>query len=453
MVQPSLQKDDLFNYHQLKRLLIPLLVEQFLIVFFGFSDTFMVSTAGSEAAVSAVSLVDNINVLVNQAFTALATGGSVIAAQYLGKQDRENACQAAEQLFMVTTLVTLVLGLIMAVFNTSVLYLIFGRDLEPEVVQHATTYMIISALTYPFIGLFSAGSAMFRSMGNSKTTMLVSLMMTIVKVALNAITIYFMKLGVIGAAVSTLIARIVSAGLYLYWIKNPYNMIYIPSYRKIRLRPDLIKRILIIGVPNGIENSLFQMGKLLTLNLVTGLGTAATAANAIASSICGLFQLPGNAVSLALITIVGQCMGARQPERAAALTKKLVLISVGMLTITQFMMCLLIDPLLTAFNASSSAHELGRNLLFVFAPMTVVIWSISFVLPNCLRAAGDVRATMIISMISMWTFRVGLSYVLVKGMGFGVDGVWYAMYADWLVRAIWFSIRFQRGKWKTLQLI
>ena len=443
--------EDLFDGRHLARLLVPLLIEQFLIVFLGLADMMMVSRLSAES-VSAVSLVDNVNVLMNQVFAALATGGAVIAAQYLGKGERDSACASAEQLFLAVLGAAALVGIVVGVLHNQVLRITFG-ELEPAVQRDASVYMVISAMTYPFIGIFSAGSAMFRAMGNSKTTMLVSLVMTLVKVSLSAIGIYGLGLGVMGAALGTLISRMVSAGLYVHWIQNPSNALFIHSFRKLRWRFDLVKRILHIGVPTGVENGLFQFGKLLTLNLVAGLGTASVAANAIANSLAGLFQLPGNAMALALVTLVGQCMGAGNADKAASLSKRLVLLSSVSLLATMSVLVAFTDQLVAMFNLTGFAAETCVNLLKLFAPMTVAIWSMAFVMPCALRGAGDVRFTMGVSMASMWTSRVGLSYLLTGMMGFGLAGVWYAMYADWLVRAVCFVARFVKGKWKTIKVI
>ncbi len=451
MTQPVPNRAALFDNRSLVRLLIPLCVEQFLVVFIGMADTVMVSGLG-EAAVSAVSLVDNINVLMNQVFAALATGGSVIAAQYLGKGDRGNACASAKQLYTAMVGSGLLVGLIVGLLHGQVLHLVFG-ELDAEVWSYAVTYFIVSCVSYPFMGAYSAGAAMYRAMGNAKMTMIVSLMMGVIKVVVNAAAIYGLHLGVMGAGLSTLVARGVAALVITIWIRHPSNLIFIHDFRRLEWRSDLIKRILHIGVPSGIENGLFQIGKLLTLSLVTGLGLASIASNAIVGSITGLFLLPGNAVSMALVTVVGQCMGAGQADRAQKLTIKLILACSVALLISQVLMVLVRFPMMSLYNLSPEATAISEGLIWSMVPCTVLFWALSFSLPNTLRAAGDVKYTMLVSMGSMWIFRVGLSYVFVKLMNQGVQGVWNAMYIDWIVRAAWFTVRFARGKWKALRVI
>ena len=441
----------LFTTHDLIVLTIPLLIEQFLVVFIGMADTVMVTSLG-EHAVSAVSLVDNVNVLINNVFSALATGGAVIAAQYLGRREQSNACSAAKQLLIASLLIATALGVVCLIFNGHILRGIFGQ-IEDVVMRDAMTYFMMSAISYPFIALYSAGAAMYRSMGNSRITMYVSLLMNVMNVAGNALTIYVFGWGVGGAGFSSLLSRIAGSAVFLYMLRKPSDKIFIHDMFKWEWHGGMVKRILRIGVPTGLENSIFQVGKLLVLGLVSALGTAAIAANAISNTVSSFTTLPGAAISLALVTVVGQCMGAGETGQAELNAKKLTAASFAMMAVVSAAVFFLAEPLAGMFNLSEGAIDIAAAILRSMLLYNILFWSPSFALPNALRAAGDVRFTMLVSVISMWLCRVALSYLFVGPMGMGVLGVWYAMYADWVVRALIFTWRFLRGGWKKLRVI
>lgn len=441
----------MFSRRSLVRLILPLVGEQFLAVTIGLSDTFMVSSV-SEAAVSGISLVDSINVLLIQVFAALATGGAVVAAQYLGREERKNACTAAKQLLYAITALSLCIMTVCLCFRGQILSLVFG-DIGADVMKNADVYFFLTALSYPFLAVYNAGAALFRAMGNSKISMLVSLIDNIVHIGGDALLIYGFGWGSAGAGAATLIARILAAAAMFLLICRKDNMVFIDRPFHPELAMSMVKRILNIGIPNGFENGMFQIGKLVVQRQITALGTSAIAANAVANSISSVSNIPGNAVSLALITVVGQCLGAGDYKQATFYTKRLLVTSylaMGALNITLF--CLT-GPLVGAFGLDPVASESAKQILYVFALCNGIIWTLSFVLPNSLRAAGDVRFTMLTSILSMWVFRIGFSYILAGMLGLGVQGVWYAMYIDWVVRVAVFVLRFRGGKWKEKHVI
>ena len=441
----------MFSRRSLVRLILPLVGEQFLAVTIGLSDTFMVSSV-SEAAVSGISLVDSINVLLIQVFAALATGGAVVAAQYLGREERKNACTAAKQLLYAITALSLGIMTVCLCFRGQILSLVFG-DIGADVMKNADVYFFLTALSYPFLAVYNAGAALFRAMGNSKISMLVSLIDNIVHIGGDALLIYGFGWGSAGAGAATLIARILAAAAMFLLICRKDNMVFIDRPFHPELAVSMVKRILNIGIPNGFENGMFQIGKLVVQRQITALGTSAIAANAVANSISSVSNIPGNAVSLALITVVGQCLGAGDYKQATFYTKRLLVTSylaMGALNITLF--CLT-GPLVGAFGLDPVASESAKQILYVFALCNGIIWTLSFVLPNSLRAAGDVRFTMLTSILSMWVFRIGFSYILAGMLGLGVQGVWYAMYIDWVVRVVVFVFRFRSGKWKEKRVI
>lgn len=443
------ERAPLFSADALRRLIIPLVVEQFLAMTIGMADTIMVTSVG-EHAVSGVSLVDNISTLLINVFSALATGGAVVAAQYLGSRDEENACSAAKQLFYAIATLSVATMAVCLLFREPILRLVFGH-LDDNVMEAAMTYFLLTAISYPLLAIYNAGAALFRAMGNSKVSMLASLLMNIVNIGLNAILIYGAGIGVAGAGFGTLFSRLAGAVLMTWLICQSGHRIHIDHLLHFEFRGQMVKKILRIGIPNGLENGMFQIGKLLVLGLVTPLGTSATAANAIANSVAGVVNVPGNAISLSLITVVGQCMGAGDSKQAVRYTRKLMIIvylAMGSLSVLLFFCA---APVVGLFGLTPGAAVMAIQVLRWCAVFDLIFWPMSFSLPNALRASGDAKFTMIVSMCSMWIFRIGFSYLLVPQIG--LLGVWVAMFIDWIVRAVVFLIRFLSGRWKTKTVI
>ncbi|MBU5434435.1 MATE family efflux transporter [Pseudoflavonifractor sp. MSJ-37] len=443
----------LFRREALTRLIVPLVIEQFLLMSVGMMDTVMVTTAG-QAAVSGVSLVDNINQLIIQIFSALSTGGAVICSQYLGRQDVEDARTAAKQLLYTVFGLALVLMAGALCFRQHILSLLFG-NIESDVMDSALVYFLATAMAYPFISLYNAGAALFRSMGNSKVSMFNSLIVNLVNVAVNAALIYGCHMGALGAGIGTLVSRIVAAVFILYLLQHHDNLLKIEGLFQVRIRRDMVGRILTIGIPNGLENGLFQAGKLVVLSLITTFGTNAVAANAIANSVAGVVCVPGQAVGLAMITVVGQCMGARQPEQAVSYAWRLVGIVYAAMGTMSVLMFLFSEQVCSIFQLTPEAAAMAALCLRWCMVFYLLIWPLAFTLPNALRAAGDAVFTMAVSLMSMFLFRIAFSYVLSCSWGFsmGLLGVWIAMIIDWGVRSLVFVIRFCRGGWKKIQLI
>lgn len=440
----------MFTKKALQRLILPLVVEQLLAVTIGMADTVMVSGVG-EAAISGVSLVDSINILLIQIFSALATGGAVVVSQYIGSGNQKNACAAAKQLLYSITILSAGIMAFCLIFCNPILRLIFG-NIDQDVLDYANIYFLLTASSYPFLAIYNAGAALYRSMGNSKVSMFTSLIMNIVNIGGNAILIYGCGWGTAGAGTATLVSRIVAAYIMLVLICQKNNLVYVDRLFHPEFDLSMIKRIFSIGAPNGLENGMFQIGKLIVQRLVTTFGTSAIAANAVAGSISSAANVPGNAISLGLITIVGQCVGAKDYDQSVYYTKRMIglsYLSMGILNILLFFSA---GPLVGLFRLDSAAAASCVEILQVFAFCSATIWVPSFVLPNTLRAAGDARFTMLTSAFSMWVFRIGFSYIL-AGAGFGLISVWYAMFIDWLFRSFIFIIRFRGGRWKTKRVI
>jgi putative MATE family efflux protein len=441
----------MFSRRFLYTLIIPLIIEQVLMVSIGMADTVMIASAG-ESAVSAISLVDSITILIVQLFAAFATGGAVVASQYLGNKDHASANAAAKQLILLSLLASITLLILCMPFRRQIISFIFG-SIETSVLEGGATYFIYILLSLPFLAAYNASAALFRSMGNSKISLWVSLVMNLVNVAGNAYFIFSLHLGVIGAGLGTLLSRIIGSAIILALLTDPTNQISVRNYRHWSLRWDMIKRILHIGIPNGIEGSVFQIGKLLVQGFIAAFGTASIAANAIANSVASFVNIPGGAIGLASITVIGQAVGAKRPDQAVFYGKKLLFAAYIAMIVVAIPVFIFAPKIVPIFNLSAEATELASNVIQSAMIFSSILWPTAFSLPNFLRAAGDAKFTMVVSMVSMWASRVGMSYLLAIVFGWGIYGVWFGMYIDWIFRSICFITRFARGKWKTKRVI
>ena len=429
----------MFTRKDLAKLMLPLIVEQLLAVLVGMADVVMVAAVG-ETAVSGVSLVDSISILIIQMLAALATGGSVVCAQYIGKKQPENACEAAGQLILVTTMVSVVIAVIALIGNRHLLAMIFGK-VENSVMENAQIYFWLSALSYPFLAVYNSCAALYRAMGNSKVSMYASLVMNAINIAGNAICVFGLHMGVEGVGIPTLVSRAFAAILMLFLIQRPQNVIRIRNLQELRFNGRMIKDILKVGVPNGMENTMFQFGKLFLQSLVSSLGTVAIASYAVASNLVTFEYLVGNAIGLGIITIVGQCVGAGEWEQAKQYTKKLVLVNYAALVVICSLMILFRNQVVGIYNLSPEATRTSAEMLFAHS-LAMVVWPLAFTIPYSLRASFDAPFTMYVSVASMWIFRIASAYFFVKVLNLGVMGVWYGMYIDWVFRGLLFVNRF-----------
>ena len=444
-------KAPMFTRRQLVTLIWPLLLEQFLSVSMGMADTLMVSGVG-EAAVSSVSLVDSLNILILQILAALASGGAVVASQYLGRQDGDNARRSAAQLFSVVGIATGAAMVVCIVLSRVILRGVFG-SIDEDVMAFSQIYFIISAVSYPFMGLYSAGAALFRAQGNSKVSMRASLVMNVINIGGNALLIYGFGLGVLGAALATLFGRVVAAVWVLVQQQQMENPLRVSEPADLLPRRELAGRILAIGVPSGLENGMFQIGKLCVSSLTSTLGTAAIAANAVAGTVSTMANIPGNTMSLAMIPVVGRCLGAGDKKQAKHYSVLLLGIAAAGLFVTNAVLFFVIPTVAVWFSLSAEALAMCVTVVRWFSVFSVFFWAGSFTLPNALRSGGDAKFTMLVSIVSMWTFRVVLSYFFVLQLHMGLTGVWFGMFIDWICRCLCFGIRFIRGKWMEHEVI
>ncbi len=440
----------LFSKKDLRRLIIPLVFEQALAITVGMADTMMVSSVG-EAAVSGVSLVDMINLLIFSVLSALATGGAVVTSQNIGARKRREACRSAKQLLYTVISISFVIAAAVILAKRPLLRLFFG-SIENDVMENAIIYLLISAVSFPFLAVYNACAALFRSMGNAQITLKVSILINIINVVGNAVCIFGLHMGVAGVAVPSLISRAVG-GIVLYiLLRNPENMVHFAK-EKFHVEWDVIKKILYIGIPSGIENGIFQLGRVLVVSIISGFGTVQIAANGVANNLDSMGCIIGQAISLAMITVIGQCVGAQDEKQIRYYTKKLLLIAYTATAVLNTIILLCLNPILSLYGLSSETTRLAYILVMIHDGCAIIMWPAAFVLPNMLRACNDVRFTMIVSIFSMFTFRIGFSYLIGVQMGMGAIGVWIAMIIDWVFRILLFVGRYISGRWKKLCLI
>ena len=448
---PGIPENYLFSHDYLVKLIMPLIGEQFLAVTIGMADTVMVATNG-ESAVSAVSLVDSFSWLMIALFSAFATGGAVVASQYLGNGDKKNACGVAKQLFNLSAFTGVIIVIICLPFRHQILNALFGK-IDRDVMQNSVVYFVYMILSYPALAIYNSCAALYRSMGDSKMSLKVSLLMNIINIGGNAVFIYGYNMGVAGAGLGTLLSRTAAALIMVILLCGKKPLIHFDHLERFEWDSHMIFRILGIGVPNGVEGSLFQIGKLVVQTFMAGFGTAAIAANAISNSVASFANIPGNAIGLATITVIGQCVGAGEKKQAVYYTKRLLWLSYSALAVLSVLLFIFSSQIVLIFNLSNEATELATGIIRTFMVISTFFWPASFMLPNSLRAAGDAKFTMWTSMISMWLFRVISSYILSVTLGWGLYGVWVGMYIDWICRSICFVLRFRHGKWLEKKVI
>ncbi len=440
-----MEQKHLFSNKMLKSILVPVILEQLLNSFMGTADTMMVSNVGS-AAISAVSLVDSINVLLIQAFSALAAGGTIICAQYMGQRNYERANKAARQVLFIILSISAAVTILCLLFKDPLLHFIFGK-VDADVMEASSVYFLFSAASYPFIALYDSGASIFRAQENTKGPLIISVISNVMNIVGNAILIWGFHMGVAGAAIATLVSRIFCAVVVLWQLRKDRQPIVVRDYLKIRPDRKLISRILGLGIPSGIENSMFQLGKLAIQSTVSTLGTTAIAAQAMTNNLEMLNGTAAMGVGIGLMTIVGECIGAGREDEAVYYVKKLSCVA-EMIIIG---CCLLVFALTKPITILGGMEPESARMCFqMMAWITVVkplVWVVSFIPAYGMRAAGDVRFSMITSCVSMWVFRFCLCVFLIRVMGMGPLAVWFGMFTDWTIRGIVFIWRFHSRKW------
>ncbi len=443
--------NDLFSDQELKKMIAPLFLEQLLVMFVGLADTLVISYAG-ESAVSGVSLVNQFNTIFIYLFTALASGGAVVISQYIGRQDMEHAGESASQLLVFSTAFSVLLGAAVLLGNEAMLRLLFGK-VESQVMDACITYLRISAYSYPALAVYNAGAAVYRSLGKTNVTMYISVVSNVINVVGNVIGVFVFRAGVAGVAWPSFIARVFSAVVITFLCFREKNEVVYRGKWIFSWHGSLMKSILNVAVPNGIENGIFQLVKVALSSIVALFGTYQIAANGVAQSIWSLAALAGVAMGPVFITVIGQYMGTGNTEAAEYYFKKLTRLTLLISTAWNFLVFILTPVFLHFYSLSPETKRLIVWLVLIHNVFNAAAYPFSGALSNGLRAAGDVKFTMYVSVISTIAVRLFLSYLLGITLQMGVIGIALAMVCDWSVRAVLFIWRVRTGKWKTFHVI
>lgn len=441
----------MFSNRDLKNMIVPLFFEQLLVMLVGIMDTFIVSYVG-EAAVSGVSLVNSFNTIFIYLFTALASGGAVVISQYIGNKDQKNSVRSSSQLLMFSTLLSIVLTCIVLMFHQAILSALFGK-VEIDVMNACITYIVISALSYPFIAIYNAGASLFRSMGKTKTTMYVSLASNIINVIGNCIGVFVLHAGVAGVAIPSLIARAFSAIVITKLCFQQNQMTYYTKKDLFAFDTDILRKVLSIAGPNGIENGIFQFVKVALSSVVALFGTYQIAANGVAQSIWSLAALMGVTLGPVYITVIGQCMGSGNQEQAKYYFKKLNKLAIVLSIVWNLIVLALTPVFMHFYQLSSETLQLIFYLVVIHGVFNAIVYPISGPLSNGLRAAGDVKFTMIVSIASTLLARFVFSIIFAIYLNMGVIGIAFAMCLDWTIRAVIFYCRYRSLKWLEFKVI
>ncbi len=440
-----------FTARDLRALIIPLIADSFLSILIGMADTIMVSGCG-EAAVSGVSLVDTVSNLLITVFSAFATGGAVVVSQYLGHGENDRAKDSAKNLIYISIAISALMTAVILPLRGHIINLLFG-SIDADVRRYTDEYFVPILISYPFLAVYSGLTAISRSERKSFRTMMVSIMMNVINIGGNAILIYIIGLGPRGAGIASLASRIAGCVVMASLMMNRNEALNIRGLLKGPVSPYLIKRILRIGIPSGLEGAAFHVGKIMVQSLVASLGTSAIAINAVAGNYNSYANIPGNGINLAMITIIGQCRGQNNIRDVKYYTKLLT----GLVLLSTVILCVpfyIITPQVVSFyGLEASSISTAIPICRLCLVMCFTIWPFAFSLPNMLKAVGDVKYILFASFSSMWLCRVGGAYFMVKVLGMGVEAIWYAMYLDWLFRGILYTWRVISGRWETKEVI
>ncbi len=434
-------KNRMFTNHDLWILFFPLIIEQGLEYVVGLADSMMVAQVG-EAAVSGVSLVDFVMALLISLFAALATGGAVVAGQYLGAKKEGEAKASVDQLMKFAFWSSIAIMMLIYVMRPVILDHLFGA-IEPEVREAANRYFMIVVLSVPFIALYNSGAAIFRTMGNSKLPMQIMLIMNLLNIAGNALLVMGFHMGVAGVAIPTLVSRVGSAVIVLLMARRKETLLRVSNFVTVKFDRRMTKQILQIGLPFAFENGMFYLGRLIVLSVVALFGTAAIAANSVSGTLVMFEVLPGTAINLGLSVVIARCVGAGDMEQTRYYTKKIFKIIYIGFAISSVTVLALMPLIMRIYALSPEATALTWKIVIAHAVLMTLIWPLGYSYPVVFRAAGDAKFPMVVSMLSMILCRIALSYVFAIGFGMGMLGTWAAMFVDWIAKSVVYTVRYK----------
>ena len=440
-----------FTNKQIIAFLLPIFFEQLMVAGLNIADTFMVSFFG-DVSVAGVALVARIDNFVKTFFSALAQGGSVVMSQYIGAQNSEKSRLSMKNNIRIVTIIGIVIMLVMVLFRPQILQLLYGKA-DAGVLAVSNDYFTVTALSYPFVALYYANSASFRAMGESKIPSMFAIAMMVLNLILKYIFLFVMRIGIKGAALSTLVSMAVTGLIMFFILHSKKNKVPLEGFFKPDFKKENVFRILRVSVPNGIENGMFQLGALLIAGLVSGLGQVAIAADHQARTICALVHSMGTAFVAVMMMLIGQCMGAGKPDEARMYKKHILKLDYIFTFINVVIFLVILRPVISLFGVSEEVKDTAVNILILYSVCSVFFYPTSFAVAGALRGTGDTKFVMMVSTCSMFIFRIGAAYFFVKVMDMGIMGTWVAMVSDWVIRSSIFHIRFKKGKWQDNKVI
>lgn len=434
MAETSIVKQK-YDLKYMAKLSWPVFIEYGLGALVGLADTVMVSGTGS-ASVSAVGLVDSVNTAFLMIYNAIATGTTVIVAQGTGAGDKKTVFRAVGQSLLFGVMIMLAVGGLVFGFRGA----IFGF-LYPEVEQNVRdiglTYMAITVLSYPLMAVFSNLAGSMRGIGKTRNVMIASLVINVVNVGLNALFIYVFELGAAGAAIATVCGRFVGCVMLILQAKKIWGKgVFAPQ--NMRLTKDIIKKLMTISIPSGLDTALFQAGKIIVSVFIGTMGTTLISANTIACSLFGMVCIPGSALSVTSVTMTGQAWGAGARRQARENLLKCCWISIGLLFVLSLVLWLPSPHIIALYKPEPDAAPEAIRLLRLLLVMIPLFWPTAFVSASGLRAADCVKFVTVVSVVSMWVFRVGFAWFLGMHLGWGPFGVFIAMGLDWVCRSAFY---------------
>ncbi len=467
----------LFTGKQLFWLIVPIVIEQIFSTSLGFFDSILVSNIHAAEAVrsnasNAVGNVDYINNLIIQLFSAFATGGSIVTSQALGAGDNDLANKLAKQLLMLVICVALGVAGLCLLLNRPIIRLFYGH-VDPTTFGYQQTYFYVTALSFPFIGLFNACAALLRAQRKSLVTMTSAAISCGVNVALDALFMYVLNLGVLGAGLATLFCRAVPALFMLTLLGREGNLVRVRLWGPFRFDGAMLRRILRIAIPSGVESALFQLGKLMT-NTFVNAGVYATGAksltalneagetisvniqangNAIANQINNFASVVGGGVGTSCLTVIGQSVGSGDLGQVKHYMRRMFLISYLANGLCVGLILSLVPVISQLYGYTAEAKAIGQSCLYLCLMFQFFTYPLSFTTPGILKATSDVKYVMYCAVFSMFVMRVGLAFLLttdrIPGLPqLGAMGYWIGMCSDWVLRSVLFLSRLLSGRWK-----
>lgn len=445
-------KPPLFTNRSLFNMTLPVALDALLALVAGLLDSAMVSSSG-EAAVSGISLVDSINVMFVVLFTGLGVGGAVVTTQYIGSRNYAQARASANHLVYLSAGVATAIMVVLLCFVPQMLELVYG-SIATDVFGYAKTYFYITLLSYPFYAIGTTVAALLRCMAKNRQSTTLTTGVNLLNFLGNALFVYGLDMSVAGAALSTTLSRVFFAAVGLALLHRKKDPVYFEGLLRFRIDRKMMKRIFSVGMTASVQNGLFQFGKVLLSSLISTFGTVFIAVHSVAFSILNFGWTLVGTYSTVALTVVGQCIGAGEPEQAKRNTNKLLAAGTVTLLISFGLLFLFRDYVVQLFDFNQETLELSAYYVGTGALFTVAsLYSYSFAPASAFRAAGDLYFPLIVTIGSMFVFRVGLSYLLATVFHMGLMSVWIGMFADWVFHSIINIIRMRSGKWLRKKLI